>query len=237
VLLGGIVSKIAGVYGLYVLTGMFGGVEAVSASLAVVGLLSIVVGALLAHEQTDFKRIIAYSSVSQTGYILLGLCAGNMIGLIGTLVYIFSHAVFKSTLFANAAALQSQTGELEVDKLGGLQSKMPVTAVSSVVAFLSTAGIPPFAGFWGKLLIIIALWSPGTRVLSAAALCASILTAAYMLRLQKKVFFGKTPQHLQAVTEIGGSIKYAEILLTAVTGAVGVLFPFVLVYLRSKGFM
>ena len=119
--------------------------------------------------------------------------------------------------------------------LGG--SYMPVTALSSVVAFLSTAGIPPFAGFWSKLLIIMALWTTGNRVLAGCALCASILTSAYFLRLQKKVFFGPLPEHLSSVVEIKGSIKFIEILLTAVTTVVGLLFPLILVYLQSRGWI
>ena len=235
ILLSGIVIKIAGVYGLFVLTDLFKGVKAVQISLAAIGLLSVVTGALLALNQTYFKRIIAYSSVSQIGYILLGLSTGTTLGVIGAVAHVFSHAAFKTTLFTNAAALHEQTGTLEIDEMGGLQSRMPVTALSSVVATLSTAGIPPFAGFWSKLLIIMALWVSGNQVLAGFALCASILTAAYLLRMQKKVFFGKTPEHLESVTEITGSVKYTEILLTAVTSIVGVLFPFILLYLQGRG--
>ncbi len=235
ILLSGIVIKIAGVYGLVVLTTLFSGVKAIQVALAAIGILSIVTGALLALRQNHFKRIVAYSSVSQVGYILLGLSTGSTLGLIGAIAHVFSHAAFKTTLFSNAAAIHEQAGTLEIDEMGGLQARMPVTAVSSIVAFLSTAGIPPFLGFWSKLLIVIALWSSGNQVLAGCALCASIFTAAYLLRLQKKVFFGKTPEHLSQVKEITGSIKFIEILLTAVTSIIGVLFPLILVYLQSRG--
>jgi len=235
ILLSGIVIKIAGVYGLFVLVDLFKGVKALQVSLAAIGILSVVAGALLALRQTHFKRIIAYSSVSQIGYILLGLSTGTTLGLIGSVAHVFSHAAFKTTLFTNAAAVHEQTGTLEIDEMGGLQSRMPVTAFSSAIATLSTAGIPPFAGFWSKLLIIMALWTSGSAVLGGFALCASILTAAYLLRLQKKVFFGKTPEHLASVTEVTGSVRLTEILLTAVTSIVGVFFPFILLYLQSKG--
>ena len=235
ILLSGIVIKVAGVYGLIVLSRVFAGVKAIQVSLAAIGMITIVVGALLALSQNHFKRIAAYSSVSQVGYILLGLSTGSILGLIGAIAHVFSHAVFKSTLFANAAALHDQTGTLEIDKMGGLQSRMPVTAVSSLISFLSTAGIPPFAGFWSKLLIIIALWTSGNRVLAGFALGASILSAAYLLRLQQKVFFGKTPEHLAEVQEISGSVKIVEILLTAITSIVGILFPLILVCLQNHG--
>ncbi len=237
VLLSGIVIKTAGIYGLVVLTRLFPNALVVQVSLMVIGLLSIVVGALLALRQDHFKRIVAYSSVSQMGYILLGLSTGTTLGLIGAVVHVFSHAVFKSTLFTNAAAVHEQTGTLQIDELGGLQSRMPVTAFSSIIAFLSTAGIPPFIGFWSKLMIILALWLAGYPVLAGCALCASIFTGAYLLRLQKKVFFGKTPEGLQTVKEIKGSVCTVEVLLTIVTSAAGILFPLALVYLQHKGYL
>jgi len=233
VLLSGIVIKVAGIYSLVVLTQLFAGVPAIQVSLAALGILSIITGALLALRQNHFKRIVAYSSVSQMGYILLGLSTGSMLGLIGAVAHVFSHATFKSTLFANAAALHEQTGTLDINELGGLQNQMPVTSLSSVIAFLSTAGIPPFMGFWSKFLIITALWNTDHKILGGIALCSSILTAAYFLRLQRKVFFGKTPAELTSVVEISGSIKYAEILLTVLTVFSGLLFPLVLIYLQS----
>ncbi|HOJ48947.1 MAG TPA: proton-conducting transporter membrane subunit [Bacillota bacterium] len=235
ILLSGIVIKIAGVYGLFMVVSLFPGVRAVQIALAAIGVASILTGALLALRQTHFKRIVAYSSVSQIGYILLGLSCGTTVGLIGAVAHVFSHAAFKTTLFSNAAALHEQVGTLDIDKMGGLQSRMPVTSLSSVVAFLSTAGIPPFAGFWSKLLIIIALWTSGSAVLGGVALIASIFTCAYLLRLQKKVFFGETPEHLKNVTEVKGGIKFVEIALTVITSATGILFPLVLIYLQSRG--
>lgn len=235
VLLSGIVIKIAGVYGFIVLTTLFKGVRAIQVSLAVIGIVTIIIGALLALQQNHFKRIVAYSSVSQMGYILLALSTGSTLGLIGAIAHVFSHATFKSTLFTNAAAIHEQTGTLEIDEMGGLERRMPVTSFSSVIAFLSTAGIPPFAGFWSKLLIIMALWLSGNEVLAGVALCASIFTAAYFLRLQRKVFFGPTPERLSSVTEITGSIKFVEILLTVITIVVGILFPLILIYLQSIG--
>jgi len=235
VLLSGIVIKIAGIYSFVVLTSLFKGVKALQVSLATIGIISIVAGALLASCQNHFKRIVAYSSVSQMGYILLGLSTGSPLGLIGAIAHVFSHAAFKSTLFSNAAALHEQTGTLEIEEMGGLQNRMPVTALSSIVAFLSTAGIPPFAGFWSKLLVILALWTSGNRVLAGFALIASIFTAVYLLRMQKKVFFGKTPEHLSEVKEITGSIKFVEIFLTIVTSVFGLMFPLILVFLQSRG--
>lgn len=235
VLLSGIVIKVGGIYGLIVVANLFGSLPMVRMIYKIIGLASVIVGALLAARQRHFKRIAAYSSVSQMGYIILGLSAGTTLGLVGALAHVFSHAVFKSTLFSNAAALHEQVGILDITKLGGLEKKMPVTAFSSVIAFLSTAGIPPCSGFWSKLIIVLALWQSGNPVWAGAALLASILTSVYFLRLQKRVFFGKLPKELDDTREIGGSVKFIELLLTALTLGAGLLFPAALVYLQNLG--
>ncbi|MBQ3864591.1 MAG: hypothetical protein II781_02000 [Clostridia bacterium] len=235
VLLSGIVIKIAGIYGLMVISSMFGNVAAISKTFAALGLLSILVGALLATQQGHFKRIIAYSSVSQMGYILLGLSTQSVLGLVGALGHILSHALFKSTLFANAAAVHEKTGSLELKDMGGLENQMPKTAFSSLIAFLSTAGIPPMAGFWSKLLILLALWTNQNRIAAAIALFASILTAVYLLRIQSKVFFGQTREEYKDLEDVKGSILFAEILLTVLTIAIGLIWPLVLRFMSLQG--
>lgn len=235
VLLSGIVIKVAGVYSLIILTRLFPGVRALYVTLAVLGLISITVGALLALRQDHFKRVLAYSSVSQMGYILLGLATGSPLGLVGALLHAFNHATFKSTLFVNAAALHARLDTLDIREMGGLQKVMPITAFSSVCALLSTAGIPPLAGFWSKLLIVLALWDGGLGGVGAAALVLSILTAGYFLLLQKRVFFGALDERWEHVTEIGGGIRLAELGLTALNLLVGVGFPLVLLYFRHVG--
>lgn len=234
-LLSGIVIKVAGLYGMIILVRMFDAVPAINTTLSILGAVTIVVGALYAFRQNHFKRMVAYSSISQAGYIILAISTGSVLGLLGAVLHIFNHATAKCTLFANAAAIHKQTGTYDLREMGGLQQKMPVTGFSSISAFLSTAGIPPFAGFWSKLLIVIALWTSGLEVYAGIAVLASILTAAYLLRMQKQVFFGKLPEQYESVEEIHGSIKFAEFMLTFITIFVGVAFPFVLIYLKGRG--
>jgi len=169
------------------------------------------------------------------GYLLLGLAADTRLGLIAALLYLLTHSLAKSALFANAAALEQRLGTLDIDEMGGLQAKMPVTAFSSVAALLSIAGVPPLAGFWSKLLVLIALWSANLRGVAAAALLLSIFSGAYFLRLQKKTFFGKPKERWSDVSEITGGIKISEILLTIGTIGVGLGFPLVLMYLAQAG--
>lgn len=237
VLLSGIVIKIAGVYGLMTVCRLFEGFSSMRVVLAVLGSFSILFGALLGARQGHFKRVVAYSSVSQMGYILLALSTGTTLGLIGALAHVLSHAVFKSTLFVNAAALHEQAGTLELDEMGGLEERMPKTAMSSIIAFLSLAGIPPTLGFWSKLLILISLWGSGKQPLAAFALLASIFTSVYMLRLQKKAFFGRIRESLTDVHEATGTVLAAELLLTVLTILIGCAYPFILSVLNAQGLL
>jgi multicomponent Na+:H+ antiporter subunit D len=112
-----------------------------------------------------------------------------------------------------------------MNKLGGLDARMPVTSATSLIAFLSTAGVPPLAGFWSKLIIVIALWQSNLRVYAVIAVLASILTLAYLLLMQRKVFFGILGEGLQNVREAGFGIVLPASVLAAITVIVGVVFP------------
>ena len=237
VLLGGIVTKAAGVYAIIrVLSQVFTGLHNVYMAFSILGLFSILYGAFAAIGQRDMKRMLAYSSISQMGYIVLGVASGSLLGLIGAAMHFFNHATFKSTLFVNAAVLEKQLGTTDIEAMGGgLQSRMPLTGVSSVLAFFSTAGIPPLAGFWSKLLIIIAVWQAGFTVMAGVALVASIITATYFLRLQRKVFFGQPDDSSKDVKDVKGPLALAELLLSIITVGVGLLFPALLLLLQSQG--
>lgn len=237
VLLSGIVTKVSGVYVLMrVFRDVFLNNPAVGNVLTVLGLVSILIGALAAIGQNDMKRMLAYSSISQIGYIMLGVGTGSALGFIGAVFHFFNHATFKSLLFVDTAAIENATGTRDMDRLGGLAKQMPVTGISSIVAFLSTAGVPPLSGFWSKLLIIIAVWRVSMPV-AITALAASILTLAYFLLMQKKVFFGKPDGEMSGIREAGRETVAAEVFLAAVNIAVGLLFPLILIYLQNLGML
>lgn len=237
VLLAGIVTKVSGVYVLMrVFRDVFLSNPAVGNVLLVLGMASVLIGALAAIGQDDIKRMLAYSSISQIGYILLGVATGSPLGYAGALLHFFNHATFKGLLFVDAAAIRTQTGERAMSKMGGLATRMPVTGVTSIIAFLSTAGIPPLSGFWSKLLIVMAVWRV-SPALALAALAASILTLTYFLIMQKKVFFGKPEGAMADATEAGRWTVTAEVLLAAVNVSVGLLFPLVLTYLQNLGLL
>ena len=230
-LLAGIITKVSGVYVLMRLViSVFGPIPALQNILMFVGILSVIIGAAAALTQSNFKRMLAYSSISQVGYIILALGCQTPLALFGAAFHIFNHAVFISLLFVNAAAVEKQVGTLDMDKMGGLSSKMPVTSASSVIAILSTAGIPPLSGFWSKLIIILALWNSGKFAYASIALLASILTLAYFLALQRKVFFGKLAQGLENIKEAGLNLVIPEVILAVLIIGVGLVFPLVFVW-------
>ena len=234
VLLAGIVTKASGIFSLArFLTSAAGFSNPIKEVLLIVGTISIVVGALTALGQKDMKRMLAYSSISQMGYIVVGLGTGTRLGLLAALFHFFNHAVFKSQLFANAAAVEEQLGTRDMDKMGGLAEKMPATGITSALASLSTAGVPPLAGFWSKLLIIIALWSAGYYAYTVIAVLASVITLAYFLSLQRKVFFGKLPEELKNIHEASAGLVLPAVALASITVGVGLIFPLVVkVFMR-----
>lgn len=226
VLLAGIVTKTTGVYTLIrLVTNVFGFTPALTNVLLVVGLLSVLIGALAALGQSDMKRMLAYSSISQVGYIILGLATNTVLGLAGAVLHLFNHAIFKSLLFVNAAAVEEQTGTCDMDKLGGVANKMGWTGFTSAVGFLSTAGIPPLSGFWSKLVIIIALWQTHHYAYATLAILASLLTLAYFLSMQRRVFFGQTLVSLENIKEAKAWLVWPALLLAFITIGIGVLFP------------
>ncbi|MDD5730402.1 MAG: proton-conducting transporter membrane subunit [Candidatus Omnitrophica bacterium] len=230
VLLAGIVTKASGIYTLIrILVFVFDYSANTKAIVMFVGAVSIVLGALLSLRQTDFKRMLAYSSISQIGYIVLSAGCGSALGIAAAAFHLFNHTVLKSLLFTNSAAVESQLNSTEMNRMGGLSIKMPVTGFTSVVGFLSVAGIPPLSGFWSKLLIVVALWAAGQYIYAVIAVLASVLTLAYFLALQRKVFFGKLAAGLENTSEAGAGIVFSEIALAVITVAAGVFFPWVMV--------
>jgi len=138
---------------------------------------------------------------------------------------LFNHSVFKTLLFVNAAAVEKQSGTVDMDKLGGLANKMPVTGFTSVLAFLSTAGVPPLSGFWSKLLIVLGVWQSGSPTVAIFAILLSLMTLAYFLSMQRRVFFGKLAAGLEEIREADFRALVPAILLALITLCLGLTFP------------
>jgi multicomponent Na+:H+ antiporter subunit D len=212
-MLSGVLIKTLGVYALIRLFyNVLGAPGLFLNAFLVLGAASILLGVVLAVGQWDFKRLLAYHSISQIGYILLGMGLGTTLGMAGALFHIFNHALFKSLLFYNAGAVEMGLGTRDLRKMGNLTRLMPVTAHSSMVASLSISGIPPFNGFFSKLVIIIAAVQAKQPVFAVFAVVGSLLTLASFMKVQRYGFRSEKPAGaLQA--RIGGGMKLAMIIL------------------------
>jgi formate hydrogenlyase subunit 3/multisubunit Na+/H+ antiporter MnhD subunit len=158
----------------------------------VIAAVSALVSACAALVETDLKRIIAYSTVSQIAFIFLGLASGTQIGVVGGLLYILMHGLAKGGLFLCAGIVEQKTHTKDITKLGGLIKTMPFTAVAFLLCALSVMGIPPFGGFFSKMMVITgAVQAPqGGIWMAATFLLGAVLTILYLIRVFNKVFLG-----------------------------------------------
>ncbi len=229
ILLAGIITKASGVYVLLRLAiTVFPLITELSQAMMILGAASIVIAAFAAITQRDMKRLLAYSSISQVGYIILAAGCATPLAIAGAAFHFFNHAVFKSLLFVSAASVENATDTLDMEQLGGLSQKMPLTGTASAIGFLSAAGIPPLAGFFSKLIIIVALWQAGRTGYAFIAVLASVVTLGYFLMLQRQAFFGKIAHQMESVRESGLFFAVPQIILSAISVAGGFFLPLVL---------
>jgi len=224
-MLSGVLIKSLGIYTLYrIFFCVFGVNSQLLSILMILGVLSMVIGVFLAIGQWDLKRLLAYHSISQIGYVVLGLSLGTPLGLIGGLFHLFNHSIFKSLLFLNSGAIEYTTGTRDLKQMGGLSEKMPVTSNTALFAAMSISGVPPFNGFWSKLLIIIACIQAGRYWYGFLAVLASILTLASFTKVMKYAFFGSLKNQWQTVKEVPIFMKTAMIILAVICILGGFLF-------------
>lgn len=148
----------------------------------------IIFGSIMAIAQRDFKRMLAYSTVAQVGYIGLGIGLANPLGLIGGLLHILNHAFMKSALFLIAGGIRHQTGLHEIPHFAGLGRKMPWLMAAFTVAALSMVGIPPTAGFFSKWYLVLGGIDARNWLAVASILVSSLLTAVYFFRMIEKLY-------------------------------------------------
>ncbi len=223
--LSGLLIKVSGVYALTrIFLNVFGLTPALSTVLLYLGTVSMVGAAFLALGQKDIKRMLAYSSISQVGYIVLGIGLGTPLGIAGGLFHLFNHALAKGLLFLTSGSLQQATGTRDLSEMGGLAKKMPITAATNLIGSLSIAGVPPLNGFWSKLIIIIALVQAGHPVFAVIAVLVSVLTLWYYLLIQRQAFFGKLNERWAAVKEAPFWMTASTVLLAFLCVAIGIFF-------------
>lgn len=192
--------------------------------LLVLAALTAIYGSLTALAQKDARRLLAYSTVSQSGYMLLGIACGGRLAVASALLFFLSHSIAKAVLLTDFGYLEELSETSSLEGFGGLASSMPATAVSTLVSFLSLAGIPPTLGFWAELGVLagtvkLFLNSGVAGLAVAATLSAStVFSAAYGLLCFKRVFFG--PPRLRLEEKLSGPVAVA-LTLSLVSVALG----------------
>ena len=169
---------------------------AVETALAVLGWVAaggVLAGSILALAQTDVRRMLAYSSVGQMGYIVLGLSLGNAAALTGALLHITGHAVAKACLFGAVGSLPRGTVRAEIAGFAGASRRAPLTMAAFTVAALSLIGLPPTAGFFSKWYLLLGALEADAWLFAAVLLVSSLLSAVYFFRVIEQIYFADSP--------------------------------------------
>lgn len=216
------VDKLLGIYLLTrISVGMFdiSSNPAVGNALMIIGSVTILGAVLMALVQKRMMRLLSFHAVSQVGYMVLGIGTGTPVGIAGALFHMLNNSVYKAGLFLSAGSVEHAAGTDDVDRLGGLSSKMPITYISFLIAALAISGVPPLNGFVSKWMVyqgIIELAHTGNRLYPfylIAAMLGSVLTLASFLKLLHSVFLGQRPAALNRVRETSFAMWVPTLLL------------------------
>ena len=199
--------------------------------LVFLGSVSMFVCVTMALAQHDFKRLLAFHSISQIGYVLTAIGLATALGASAGLYHAMNHTLFKGLLFLTAGAVLHETGTTDLGKLGGLSKKMPHTTVLFLIGAASISGIPPFNGFASKWLIYQATYEKaaetgniGFAFVTIVALVTSTLTLASFVKVTQSVFFGQLPKECENAKEVSFGMRFAMGILAVLCTITG-LFP------------
>lgn len=195
-----------------------------------IGAVTVLAAVFMALVQKDAFKLLSYHAVSQVGYMVLGIASGTILGLVGGLFHMMNHALYKSSLFLTAGSVQRNTGETNLDKLGGLASAMPLTFFSFTISALAISGVPPLNGFISKWLVYQALVDIGSRnpvfyIFLVAGMFGSVLTLASFLKLGHSIYLGMKPKKFEGVKEAKFNSWFPPLVMALVCIAFG-LFAF-----------
>ncbi|WP_071460961.1 NADH-quinone oxidoreductase subunit L [Bacillus massilinigeriensis] len=200
----------AGVYLVAATFPLFAASEAAMMTVAIIGAFTAIFAASIGLVQTDIKRVLAYSTVSQLGYMMLALGSA---GYVAGVFHLMTHAFFKALLFLAAGSVIHAVHTQDIEKMGGLWKKLRFTGPLFLIGTLAISGVPLFSGFFSKDEILIAAWEHGNTTLFWLAVIAAFFTAFYMFRLFFMVFMGEARSHHKAVHESPGSMVWPMAVL------------------------
>ncbi len=195
-----------------------------------VGAISAIIAAIIACTQTDIKRVLAYSTMSQIGFMMFALGVSKYggeegLGYTASMFHLFTHAMFKALLFLGAGAVIHYVHSNELKDMGGLRKKLPITHITFLIACLAIAGVPPFAGFFSKEEILLAAYQNNLAIYWIA-LITSGLTAFYMFRLYFGIFWNKESHSHTDHRSEGGFVMMLPLVLLSIGAAAAGFIPF-----------
>ncbi len=197
---------------------------------AYVGGFSAFIAAIIACTQTDIKRVLAFSTMSQIGYMMFALGVSKYggeagLGYTASMFHLFTHAMFKALLFLGAGSVIHFVHSNEMKDMGGLRKQLPITHITFLIACLSISGIPPFSGFFSKEEILLAAWQQN-KIIYWVAFFTSGLTAFYMFRLYFRIFWNNTNNVNARQHGEGGFAMLLPMILLAIGSTVAGFIPF-----------
>jgi len=199
--------------------------------LIILAVLTILIAVMMALIQHNFKRLLSFHAVSQVGYMILGIAIATPLGIAAGLFHMVNHALYKSGLFLSAGSVEEKTGKTDLDNLGGLSSRMPITFFSALVFALAISGIPPLNGFASKWMIYQGLidFGHGSGIASqlwiiwlAGAVLGSALTLASFIKFISGIFLGRRPAAFDNLREVNFLMWLPKLLLAIVCIGFGV---------------
>ena len=183
-----------------------------STLLMAIGAVTIILAVMMALIQKDYKKLLSYHAISQVGYMILGIGTALPVGIVGGIFHMVNNALYKSGLFLTAGAVEKQTGTTDLEKLGGIGSKMPVTFACFIITAVSISGVPPFNGFFSKELVYDGALERGW-IFYAACVIGSFFTAASFLKLGHAAFLGKAKEERSNLKEVPFSMLAPMIVI------------------------
>ncbi len=197
--------------------------------LLLLSVITIVYGGMMAFAQDDMKRLLAYSSISQMGYMLFGIASVSIIGVTGAIIIYISHALSKAALFMISGVFSHDLKTRKISELRGLASRMPIITVCALLGFLGISGVPPLIGFWGEIFIFIGAFykslAPYDLIMLAtviAGVLLSILTAGYGLWTVRRVFYGELPEKYSQAHDPNWKMLFPIVLLVVLAVVIGI---------------
>jgi len=239
VVLAGALLKMGGYGMMRICVSIFPGVaQDYALPLIILAVISVLYGAAVTLRQTDLKRLIAYSSISHMGYVLLGVFALGQVSMTGAALQMFSHGVITGLLFAMAGLVMHNAGERDLGKLGGLARQMPIIVVVFSIAGVASLGLPTTSGFAAEFLVFVGSFSSGAvagiQIYTILAVLGIVITAGYILWMLQRVFYGKPLEKFNKAKDASILDRVYMFAFVAVIMGVGI-YPAVLTDIIKMG--